>query len=110
MVPLMRSVLLSPQPEHPIYGKLSPNSSRTFAAIASGQQRNNPWEKPPCISSKQRRCFANVAGCILHSSLFSEYKQMLYILLIISGYCIILLWCQAIRGSKCYTTTALIEA
>lgn len=63
-------------------------------------QRSHPWENPLC--PQQARAVL-CKGCRTHPSgppLFSECKQMLSILLIISGYCIILLWCQAIRGSN----------
>lgn len=59
-------------------------------------RRNYPWENPLAKAVLCKCCGMHPSG----PPLFSECKQMLRILLIISGYYIILLWCQAIRGSN----------
>lgn len=86
--------LLNPRPEQPVC-QASSNLCRMLCHYRQWQS-NYPWENP-LAKSVLCKCSRT------HPSsppLFSECKQMWRILLIISGYCIILLWCQAIRGSN----------
>lgn len=99
VVALKQSALPNPEPEQSMCVKPPPTFAECCATVPSGREITPG--KIHCVSSKQSQLL-----CKCHRThpsgppLFSECKQMLSILLIILGYCIILSWCQAIRGSN----------